>query len=123
MIFYFVVGFCAVLITVSLMEYLNAKKRLVDHKLDQIIAKKLMTHRDRQAIEILNLREACGVMRNLLLDIAENEASLDAVSARTPDDIKTKLISSRNARRRELCAEVDAVIRSSAPSSSVDASM
>jgi ACT domain-containing protein len=82
-----------------------------------------MTHRDRQTIEILNLREACGVMRNLLMDIAENEASLDQVNDRTPVDIKTKLVSSRDTRRRELCAEVDAVLESSVPQTSVDASL
>jgi len=122
MMFYFIVGFCAILITISLTEYLNAKKRFVDQQIEQVVTRKLMTHRDRQTIEILNLREACGVMRNLLMDIAENEASLDAVNDRTPADIKTKLVSSRETRRKELCAEVDAVIRSSAPSA-VDASL
>jgi hypothetical protein len=62
-------------------------------------------------------------MRNLLMDIAENESSLDTVDAKTPQDLRTKLISNRDTRRRELCAEVDAVLRSSTPLAHIDASM
>jgi hypothetical protein len=123
MMFYFIIGFCAILLTVSLMEYLNAKKRLIDHQIDDVIARKLKKHHDNQMIEILNLREACSVMRNLLMDIAENESSLDAIDARTPQNLRTKLVSNRDTRRRELSAEVDAVLRSSTPLARSDASL
>jgi hypothetical protein len=123
MMFYFIIGFCAILLTISLMEYLNAKKRLVDHEIEGVVARKLRSRQDNQTIEILNLREACGVMRNLLMDIAENEASLDPVTDKTPDHVRKKLVSSHQARRRELRAEVDAVLRSSTDLARVDASM
>jgi hypothetical protein len=123
MMFYFIVGFCAILLTISLMEYLNAKKRLVDHEIEGVIARKLRNRQDNQTIEVLNLREACGVMRNLLMDIAENEASLDAVSDKTPDQVRKRLVSIHETRRRELRAEVDAVLRSSTDLARADASM
>jgi hypothetical protein len=123
MMFYFIVGFCAILLTISLMEYLNAKKRLVDQQIEEVVARKLKNHQNDQTIEILNLREACGVMRNLLMDIAENEASLDGITNRTPDQVRKQLVSNHNMRRTELRAEVDAVLRSSTDLVRADASI
>ena len=123
MMFYFVVGFCAVLLTLSLMDYLNAKKRLVDKQIEDIISRKLKTERDRQTVEILNLREACGVMRNLLMDIAENETSVAALDDKAPKGVRLRVIANRDSRRRELCAEVDAVLRSSTDFARADASL
>jgi hypothetical protein len=50
-------------------------------------------------------------MRNLLLDIAENEASLRDLSPKMPHDLQVRLISDRILRRKELCAEIDAFFR------------
>lgn len=61
--------------------------------------------------ELIRLREECGVLRNLLRDIAENEASLDQMSAQMRDDERGRLISDRIVRRRELCAEITAAVR------------
>ena len=96
---------------------------LVDHEIEDVVARKLRSHQNSQTIEILNLREACGVMRNLLMDIAENEASLDPVTEKTSDQVRKKLVSNHEMRRRELRAEVDAVLRSSTDLARVDASM
>ena len=112
MMFEFIVGFCAILITISLMEFLGARKRLIDQQLGEIISRKLRSRKDALSVEILNLREANSVMRNLLMDIAENEASANHVTERTPEEIGTRLLSGRIVRRRELVAEVDAVLRS-----------
>jgi hypothetical protein len=51
-------------------------------------------------------------MRNLLLDIAENEASLRDLSPKMPHEMQVRLISDRILRRKELCAEIDALLRS-----------
>jgi hypothetical protein len=61
--------------------------------------------------ELVRLREECCVLRNLLRDIAENEASLDGISAPMREEERVRLISDRIIRRRELCAEINAVVR------------
>jgi hypothetical protein len=61
--------------------------------------------------ELSRLQEQCLTMRNLLLDIAENEASLHGLSQKMPHDMQVRLISDRILRRKELCAEIDALLR------------
>ena len=108
----FVLGACAIALTVAAVSFLMTKKRLVDQQINQVISQKLMTRRDQLTVEVLDLREENGVMRNLLLDIAENEATANVVHD-LPEDVITRIASTRVARRRELLAEVEAVIRSS----------
>lgn len=107
----FVLAACAVALTLAAISLMLAKKRLVDHEIEQVIARKLSTQRDAMTVEILDLTEANSVMRNLLIDIAENEATAD-VHADLPADVMTRIVADRTARRRELLAEVDAVLRS-----------
>ena len=61
--------------------------------------------------ELSRLQEQCLTMRNLLLDIAENEASLGDLSSKMPHDLQVRLISDRILRRKELCAESDALFK------------
>lgn len=107
----FILGACAVALTFAAINLMAAKKRLVDHEIDQVIARKLATQRDSMAVEILDLGEANGVMRNLLIDIAENEATTDALTD-LPEEVMTRIVADRKARRRDLLAEVDAVLSS-----------
>ena len=107
----FVLVACAVALTLAAINLMLAKKRLVDHEIEQVIARKLATQRDAMTVEILDLTEANAVMRNLLIDIAENEATAD-VHTDLPEDVMTRIVADRTARRRELLAEVDAVLRS-----------
>ncbi|MGV3552438.1 hypothetical protein [Rhizobium sp.] len=107
----FVLGACAVALTFAAISLMAAKKRLVDHEIDQLIARKLATQRDAMTVQILDLNEANGVMRNLLIDIAENEAT-DDLRSDLPADVMTRIVADRTARRQELLAEVDAVLRS-----------
>ncbi|MDB5551951.1 MAG: uncharacterized protein JWL86_1935 [Rhizobium sp.] len=116
---FFVFGACAVALTFAAINLMAAKKRLVDHEIDQVIAEKLVTQRDAMTVELLDLRETNGVMRNLLMDIAENEATAKVVND-LPEDVMTRIATNRAARRRELLAEVDAVLRSD---QLIDASM
>ena len=60
--------------------------------------------------ELSMLREKCQIMTNLLRDIAENEASLGMLTASTPHEVQVRMISNRILRRKELCAEIDAVL-------------
>jgi hypothetical protein len=108
----FVLGACAVALTFAAISLMAAKRRLVDHEIDAVIARKLETRRDAMAEEVLDLREANGVMRNLLMDIAENEATANIVHD-LPEQVTTRIASTRVARRRELLAETEAVLRAS----------
>lgn len=116
---FLVLGACAVALTFAGVSLLAAQKRLVEQQIHEIVARKLVASRDALAVEVLDLREENGVMRNLLLDIAENEATANVVND-LPEQILTRISSNRIARRRELLAEVDAVLRSCQPT---DASM
>lgn len=107
-----VFGACAVALTFAAISLMAAKRRLVDHEIEAVIAKKLSTRRDALTQEVLDLREANGVMRNLLMDIAENEATANIVND-LPEPVTTRIASTRVARRRELLAETEAVLKAS----------
>lgn len=102
---------CIVVLTFAAVSLLAAKKRLVEQQIDEIVARKLASGRDAMTAQILDLGEANSVMRNLLIDIAENEASAD-IRADLPEGVMTRIVADRTVRRRELLAEVDAVLRS-----------
>lgn len=107
----FVLAACAAVLTFAAVGLLAAKKRLVEQQIDEIVARKLASGREALTVEVLDLREANGVMRNLLMDIAENEATAKAVND-VPTEVLTRITENRLIRRRELLAEVDAVLRS-----------
>jgi hypothetical protein len=114
-----VLAACAVVLTFAAVGLMAAKKRLVEQQINEIVERKLASSRDALTVEVLDLREASSVMRNLLLDIAENEATAKVVND-VPAEVLTRITENRLARRRELLAEVDAVMRSC---TLVDASM
>lgn len=107
----FILAACAVVLTFAIVGLLAAKKRLVEQQINEIVARKLASSREELAVEVLDLREANSVMRNLLMDIAENEATATVVND-VPAEVLTRITENRHARRRELLAEVDAVLRS-----------
>lgn len=109
--FVFVLAACAVALTFAAVGLLAAKKRLVEQQITEIVERKLASSRDALTVEVLDLREANGVMRNLLMDIAENEATATVVND-VPAEVLTRITENRIVRRRELLAEVDAVLRS-----------
>ncbi|MBX9455820.1 MAG: hypothetical protein KL863_07205 [Rhizobium sp.] len=110
---------CVVVLTFAVFGLIAAKTRLVEHEIEAIVTRKLASGREALAAEVLDLGEANAVMRNLLLDIAENEATADVVND-LPAEVLTRITENRLARRRELLAEVDAVLRACRM---VDASM
>jgi hypothetical protein len=106
-----IVAACIVVLTFAVVSLLAAKKRLVEQQIEEIVARKLASGREAMAAEILDLGEANSVMRNLLIDIAENEATAE-VRGDLPENVLTRIVADRTVRRRELLAEVDAVLRS-----------
>lgn len=118
MLYVVLVG-CAVVLTFAAVGLIAAQRRLVEQRISEMVARKLACSRDALALELGDLREENGVMRNLLLDIAENEASAK-VGSDLPDHVTTKIAENRVARRRALLGEVDMVLRSH---HGIDASM
>lgn len=110
---------CAIALTIAAVSLLAAKKRLVEQQIADIVTRKLAAGRDALCADAAILREENGVLRNLLMDIAENEATARVI-ANAPEEVKTRIAATRAARRRELLAETDLVLRSGR---CVDASM
>ncbi len=106
-----VLAACAVVLTFAAVGVLAAQKRLVEQQISDIVERKLASSREALTVEVMDLREANGVMRNLLIDIAENEATSRVVHD-VPAEVLTRITEDRLARRRELLAEVEAVLRS-----------
>ena len=114
-----ILAICAIALTIAGVGLLAAKKRQIEQQIADVVARKLKAGRDALCAEATVLREENGVLRNLLMDIAENEATARVI-AKAPEEVKTRLTANRAARRRELMAEVDVVLR--APRC-IDASM
>lgn len=118
MLYVVLVG-CAVVLTFAAVGLIAAQRRLVEQRISEIVARKLACGREAMTLELTDLREENGVMRNLLLDIAENEATAK-VGSDLPETVTTKIAENRIARRRALLGEVEMVLRSRR---TVDASM
>jgi len=118
MLYVVLVG-CAVVLTFAAVGLIAAQRRLVEQRISEIVARKLACSREALSLELADLREENGVMRNLLLDIAENEATAK-VGSDLPEHVTTKIAEHRLARRRALLGEVEMVLRTRR---TVDASM
>lgn len=106
--FYVVISLCAVASTFFLARYLAVKTRLVEKDINEVIARKLLT--SKHSVELKRLQDENGVMRNLIIDMVENEASLMGMSEKTPADEATRRVNARGHRRRELFAEAVVVL-------------
>lgn len=93
---------CVIVSTFLLSRYIAAKTRLVEHDIDKAISRKLS--KSPLNVEVLRLKEENGVLRNLLLDMVENEASGVKAAPQTQDQ-KNLLMSARLQRRREIFGE------------------
>lgn len=102
------------IIAVLAARYLVVKTRLMEKSIDQAIGRRLQM--SPIMIETRDLREANGIMRNLLVDFVENEdftaSNLDGGAG--PRE-KKRLLMSREARRREIYAEASVFLRQSEP--------
>lgn len=101
--FYLVLGLCAAIVTFFVARYFAVKTRLVEKTINETIARKLLT--SKHSAELQRLREENGVMRNLLVDMLENEASVTAVNQSASSTEKQRVVSAIAQRRREIFAE------------------
>lgn len=106
--FYVVLSLCAVICTFFFSRHQAVKTRLVEKNINEVIARKLLT--SKHSVELNRLRDENGVMRNLIIDMVENEASLMGISDKTPAEEATRRVNARGQRRRELFAEAVVVL-------------
>ena len=109
--FYLVLGLCAVIVTFFVAQYFAAKTRLVEKAINETIARKLLT--SKHSTELNRLREENTVMRNLLMDMLENEASLATANRNISSSEKQRIAGSIAQRRREIFAEAMFTLRHS----------
>lgn len=105
---------CVIAATIALVHYLTTKTRLAEKMIDQAIGRRLSS--TPVMTELVKTREENAVMRNLLIDLVENETSTAArmVDA-TPAD-QRRHASSRVQRYKEILSEAAYVVqRSGAP--------
>ncbi|MDZ7872469.1 MAG: hypothetical protein U5N27_04410 [Rhizobium sp.] len=89
-----------IITSVMAIRYYFAKTRFAEAALDDVIARKLATS-PLQA-ELSHFKEQNAVMRNLLLDLVENEASIAGIVSETD---KAVALNARTQRRREIFGE------------------
>lgn len=70
---YIIFALCALVATFFACRYYAAKTLLVEHEIDKAIARRFSS--SQKALELAKLREENVVIRNLLLDLLENEAA------------------------------------------------
>jgi hypothetical protein len=99
---YLCLALCAMFLTFFVGRFFSAKTRLVERTIDETIARKLSASPIN--IELARLKEENGVMRNLLIDMVENEASL-AQATHMSEAEKARAMNSRALRRREIFGE------------------
>ncbi|NNH43728.1 hypothetical protein HLI03_19045 [Rhizobium laguerreae] len=99
---YLCLALCAMFLTFSVGRHLAAKTRLVEKTIEETIARKLSVSPIN--IELARLKEENGVMRNLLIDMVENETSLSQTTHMSTAD-KARAENSRRLRRREIFGE------------------
>ncbi|MBY5667379.1 hypothetical protein HFO33_34285 [Rhizobium leguminosarum] len=99
---YLCLALCAMFLTFSVGRYLAARTRLVEKTIEETIARKLSVSPIN--IELARLKEENGVMRNLLIDMVENETSPSQTTQMSTAD-KARAENSRRLRRREIFGE------------------
>jgi hypothetical protein len=109
--FYFVLGLCAVVVTFSVARYFALKALLVEKTINETIARKLLT--SKHSVELDRLREENGVVRNLLKDMLENEASVAALNQDILPAEKQRIVGIIAQRRREILAEATFILQHS----------
>lgn len=97
------ISLAALVSAVFFARYMMAKTRLAEENIDSVLRRKLNGNKDLR--DTKRLREEASVMRNLVLDIIENESSLMGISNLTPYEEKKRRLDARTARRRELFGE------------------
>ncbi|KQV83167.1 hypothetical protein [Rhizobium sp. Root1220] len=105
---YLFLALCVLTCTVFIGRFFTAKTRLVEKTIEEMIERKLST--SPMNVELARLREANGVMRNLLIDIVESEASLADATNMSQIEM-TRATKARAMRRREVFGEAILVLQ------------
>lgn len=100
---YVVIALCALVTTFFACRYYAAKALLVQHDIDKAIAQKFAL--SGKASELSKLREENAVIRNLLLDLVENEAAFPIHQATVSNDDLLRMKATKIQRYREILAE------------------
>ncbi|WP_188348469.1 hypothetical protein [Agrobacterium tumefaciens] len=100
---YIVIALCALVTAFFACQYYAAKILLVEHDIDKAIARKFES--SGKAIELAKLREENAVMRNLLLDLLENEVAFPVQQATVSVDDLFRMKATKIQRYREILAE------------------
>ncbi|MBB3543205.1 MULTISPECIES: hypothetical protein [unclassified Rhizobium] len=101
--FYVTLACCVIACAVFIGRYFAARTRLVEKKIDDAVARSLL--KSPLMVELRDLREFNGVMRNLLIDLVENEDPRQQSVARLTATDRKRLSSDREQRRREIYGE------------------
>jgi len=107
--FYVLIALCVVVATLFFVRHHAIKTRLVEREIDKVIARKLAA--SDYVLELSRLKEENAVMRNLLMDLVENESESPMSQ---PNASKEDLLRSRNTkvqRYREILAESSHVLK------------
>lgn len=110
--FYITLACCVIACAVFIGRYFAARTRLVEKKIDDAVARSLL--KSPIMIELRDLKELNGVMRNLLMDLVENEGPGQQSAARLTATDKKRLSSAREQRRREIYGEAVSILQQEA---------
>lgn len=105
-----VIVVCILVTTYFCARYYVVKARLMSNELDKVIADKLAQSDHRRLVA--RLEEENSIMRNLLLDMVENNTNTRILTAESPME-KLRLQADRMNRNREIVAEAAFVLRHS----------
>ncbi|WP_426122806.1 hypothetical protein [Pararhizobium sp. PWRC1-1] len=99
---YLSISLSIIICTFFIARFLAATTRLVEKDINATIARKLST--SPVSADMRRLTEENGVLRNLLIDMVENEASVPRQTSETANEVKLA-IEARTRRRREIFGE------------------
>jgi len=106
---YVIFALCVLAVTFFACRYFAAKALLVEREIDKAIARRFES--SGKVIELAKLREENAVMRNLLLDLLENEAVFPVQSA-PPSRVDLRRMGAAKVQRyREILAESQYVLQ------------
>ncbi|MGZ9719524.1 hypothetical protein [Rhizobium miluonense] len=106
---YLILTLCAVVCTFFITRFFAVKTRLAEKAVDDMIGLKLKA--SPLIGELERLKEENGVMRNLLIDMIENEASVPPANVAVTEAERARAIIVARQRRREIFGEAIYVIR------------
>lgn len=107
--FYVIVAICALVTAFFVCRYYAAKTLIAEKDIEKAIERKFAS--SGKAIELANVREENAVMRNLLLDLLENEAALPMHHASVSKDDIIRMKTTKIQRYREILAESHHVLQ------------